>query len=145
MLFQENNRPVKSSWRPQKAFLPLYFILMMTLGKKENTGSHVLILPFDINDKNIYSITSYNNKTVTAAYFLFDDDNAYFVENRGITKHWNVSKIFYDSNGGEIVTSEGDIIYLTKEILIKKASGEEIALEYIPVEINEIKIWVKAS
>lgn len=112
----------------------------MLTDKIENTGKQTFTLPIDINDKNAYSITSYNSKTVNATYFLFDDNYACFVENNTITKQWVVLKIFYDSDGGEIVTSQGDTICISKEILIKQAVGEQITLEYEPINIDKIGV-----
>jgi len=91
-----------------------------------------------------YQITSFMGHPATShCYFIFDENIAALIENKIVSKHWKVLKIHYDSSGGEIVTNEGDIIYLSKEILIKKTIGEEIILEYEPIDIDEIIFEVR--
>jgi hypothetical protein len=108
-------------------------------------------LPFslliDFNDQAAlaYHIILYDNQKCTACYFILNEDNAYLIKNNLLEKQWNITKIFYDATGGEIITSKGDIIYLSKEISIKETSGEEITLEYKPIDIDKIVFKAKNS
>ena len=93
-----------------------------------------------------YQITSFNDNFVSKqCYFVFNEENASLIKDNILINHWKISKILYDSSGGEIITSGGDIIYLSKEITIKKTSGEEATLEYEPIDFDIIISNVRTS
>ena len=72
--------------------------------------------------------------------FIIDESNAYLIENGIPTKHWTVTNISFDAKGGEFITKEGDMIFLSKNILIKKLNGEEIAYGYKAIDVSHVII-----
>ena len=98
---------------------------------------------------NIYSLTILAFEITfpinSNCYFIIDETFACLIKHGVIEMKWSVLKISYDSNGGEILTKEGDTIYLSKEILIKKTNGEEISLEYKPINVDKIVVNARNS
>jgi len=88
-----------------------------------------------------YSITFRNKKeNAHHSYFIFDDDNAYLINNGMVVKQWDIIRISYDSSGGEIATKEGDTILVSKDISIKKVTGKVLTYECTPVDITAIDL-----
>lgn len=88
-----------------------------------------------------YSICHLNeSKPVNCRYLIIDEKNIFFVENGTIIEQWVINRISYDSNGGEITTTEGNIILISKDILIRRINSEDVHFKYIPIDIDLVNI-----
>jgi hypothetical protein len=89
-----------------------------------------------------FHITSFGDSPAADhCYFIFDEISASLVSNKIVTSQWTIANILFDSNGAEIITKEGDTIYLSKDIVIVKNNG----MQYWPAEISEIGLCDKNS
>lgn len=85
-----------------------------------------------------FYISYYYKEFLHFGYFVFDEMNAYFIRDRAPIYHWSIKSMHFDMTGCEILTKTGDIIYLKKDIHIRKKNGEEIVISCKPIEICEI-------